>query len=159
MCAFEYASTCMELTRAFIQKAGGDVVAQVRTILLSGVTTSRHADDDVSRLFARALDHALEFITHSPDGSLLMNAVAYEDLGDTADSVELFDKAEHLYVFAWQALQEEAEPAEPSASDETAAGEEVVSKGEIEESESEATVTESEQADVDTDVSTEEEKL
>jgi hypothetical protein len=149
VCAFDHATTCMELTRAFIQKAGGDVVGQVRAMLLAGVNTSRHTDDDVSRLFARALDQALEFITRSPDGSLLMNAVAYEDLGDTADGVKLFDKAEQLYVFAWQAEEEEAESAESSAPEATAAGEEP---------ESEATVIESEQADVDTDVSTKEGK-
>ena len=114
VCAFDQATTCMELTRAFIQKAGGDLVGQVRAVLLAGVNTSRHADDDVSRLFARALDHALDFIPRSPQGSLLMNLAAREHLGDASEGVELFDKAQQLYVFAWQALEGEAVAAEAS---------------------------------------------
>jgi len=117
VCAFDRASSCVELTRAFIPKAGGDLMGQVRAVLLAGVNTTQHADDDVSRLFARALDHALEFIGHAPQGSLLMNAAAREDVGDTDNAVELFDKAEQLYVFSWQTAAVEESAGEEDSGD------------------------------------------
>lgn len=78
-------------------------------MLLAGVNTDRHSDDDVSRLFARALDHALEFIKRSPAGSLMMNSVTHKHLGESTDGVELLDRAEQLHAFAWQAVKEEEE--------------------------------------------------
>ena len=74
---------------------------------MAGVNTDRHSDDDVSRLFARALDHALEFIKRSPAGSLMMNSVTHKHLGESTDGVELLDRAEQLHAFAWQAVKEE----------------------------------------------------
>ena len=115
VCAFDQATTCMELIRTFIQQATVDQQGQVRGVLLAGVNANRHVDDDVSRLFARALDYALDFIARSPAGSLLMNAFAYEDLGDRRDGIELFDRAEQLYVFAWQSYDRaDASPPEPA---------------------------------------------
>ena len=139
VCAFAHATSCMELTRAFIQKAGGDVVGQVRGVLLAGVNTDRHSDDDVSRLFARALDHALEFIKRSPTGALMMNSVAHKHLGESTDGVELLDRAEQLYVFAWQGVDEEEEKKAPEG--------EIEDSGKSEDSEKPEGAGESEETD------------
>ena len=102
VCAFDRSSACMAVVRTFIQKAPGDQVGQVRAVLLAGMNANRHSEDDVSRLFARALDQSLDFVGRAPSGSLLMNQFARDDLGDAREGVDEFDKTEHLHVFRWQ---------------------------------------------------------
>ncbi len=108
VCTLDDPSAALELTCDFIQKTAGNVAGRLRGVVLAGVNEDQFQEETVSKLFAGALERAMQLAGSAPDGTLLFNRAAYESVGKD-ERLELFSKAEKLYVFKWQISEKDAE--------------------------------------------------
>ena len=101
---FDSPVDALELTQAFIQKASAQDVAELRGIVLAGVNENRVQADVIDRIFAKALERAMQSLATAPPGCLLLNRAAFDILtahGVTGLELPL-DRTTQLYAFRWQ---------------------------------------------------------
>ena len=119
VCTLDDPSAALKLTSDFIQQMSGNLAGSLKGIVLAGVNEDQYQEEAVSKLFARALERAIQLVAKAPDGTLLFNRAAYEGM-DGERRLELFSKAEKLYAFKWQAS--ETEEADKDVSDKPESG-------------------------------------
>ena len=103
VCTFDSPIDALELTQEFIQNASARDVSELRGVLLAGVNENRVHEEVVDRIFAKALERAMQSLVTAPHGSLLLNRAAFDiATAHGFAGIELLRRADQLYAFQWQ---------------------------------------------------------